>query len=336
MAHASVPVDVKVIAAGKLRRYHGIPLWKQALDIPTVFKNIRDIGLIGLGFLQSIMLLVKKRPDVIFVKGGFVCLPMGYAAKLLHIPYVIHDSDTRPGLTNKLLSKFATKIATGSPLENYAYPSEKSSYTGVPIDRAFHPFAADEQLKAKHSIGIVDLNKPLIVVTGGGLGARSINNGIAAIAKQLIKHGFSIYHVTGKKHFKEIKQSAFEHPDYHIVEFVYKDMAVVLGAADIVVSRGSATFLQELAALAKPVIIVPAAVLGDQLKNAEVYKKSDSAYVIDDKKVADGQELLETLLAWKADPEAAQSMTKRFHEFARPNAAVDVAKLILLAGTKQQ
>ncbi len=182
----------------------------------------------------------------------------------------------------------------------------------------------------------MDLNKPLIVVTGGGLGARSINNGIAAIAKQLIKHGFSIYHVTGKKHFKEIKQSAFEHPDYHIVEFVYKDMAVVLGAADIVVSRGSATFLQELAALAKPVIIVPAAVLGDQLKNAEVYKKSDSAYVIDDKKIADGQELLETLLAWKADPEAAQSMTKRFHEFARPNAAVDVAKLILLAGTKQQ
>ncbi len=336
MSHAKVPVSVHVIAAGKLRRYYGIPLWKQLLDIPTVLKNIRDVALIGLGFIQSIALLLRERPDVIFAKGGYVCLPMGYAAKLLNIPVVIHDSDTRPGLTNKLLSRFADKIATGSPLENYTYPTQKSVYTGVPIDQAFHPFTTEEQTKAKHTIGIVDLDKPLIVVTGGGLGAQSINIGITAIAKKLLDDGFSIYHVTGKKHISEVQKRAFEHPDYHVVDFVYKDMAIVLGAADVVVSRGSATFLQELAALAKPVVIVPAAHLGDQVKNAQVYHEAQAAYVIDDKKVTDGKDLYEVLISWKSDTKSAGAMTKRFHKFSRPDAAKDVAKLILVAGKKNR
>ena len=334
MSHATVPVAVHVISAGKLRRYHGIPLWKQLLDLPTVVKNIRDIAYIGVGFLQSIYLLKRINPDVIFAKGGYVCLPLGYAAKLLRIPFVIHDSDTRPGLTNKLLSKFAIKIATGSPLENYSYPAEKSVYTGVPIDSAFHPFSKEEQTKAKHSIGIVDLNKPLVVVTGGGLGARSINTGVTSIAKKLLNDGFSIYHVTGKKHIEDVRKRAVEHPDYHVVDFVYKDMATVLGAADIVVSRGSATFLQELAALAKPVVIVAASHLGDQLKNAEVYRKSQAAYVIDDAKITDGNALYTALTTWKSDKDASIAMTERFHEFARPEAAVDVAELVLGAGKK--
>ena len=170
MAHANVPVPVHVIAAGKLRRYHGVPLWKQMIDIPTVAKNLRDIALIGVGFVQSFVLLRRFRPDVVFAKGGYVCLPLGYAAKVLGIPLVIHDSDARPGLTNKLLSRHAQAIATGSPLDNYPYPTEKTTYTGVPIDPAFHPFTEQEQRQAKHEIGIVDLDKPLVVVTGGGGG----------------------------------------------------------------------------------------------------------------------------------------------------------------------
>lgn len=332
MAHASVPVAVHIIAAGKLRRYHGVPLWKQMLDLPTVAKNVRDIVLIKLGFLQSLYLLLRIRPDVVFAKGGFVCLPMGLAAKFLRIPVVIHDSDTRPGLTNKFLSKFAKKIATGSPLENYNYPADKSIYTGVPIDDAFHPFSKEEQTKAKHSIGIVDLDKPLVVITGGGLGAQSINRGVTAIAEKLLADGFSIYHVTGKKHIDEVQKRAVEHPDYHVVDFVYKDMAIVLGAADIVVSRGSATFLQELAALAKPVVIVAAAQLGDQLKNAEVYQKSNAAYVIDDRTITEGNTLYDALSTWRSDTKGATAMIERFHEFARPDAATDVAKLVLDVG----
>ena len=329
MEHALVPVPVHVIAAGKLRRYHGVPLWKQLLDISTVAKNIRDIGLIVAGFVQSMALLRRFRPDVVFAKGGYVCLPLGYAAKVLGIPLVIHDSDARPGLTNKLLSRHAHAIATGSPLENYPYPKSKTTYTGVPIDPAFHPFSDDEQRKAKHEIGIVDLEKPLVVVTGGGLGAASINAGVAVVAERLMADGYAIYHVTGKKHYERVKKQAFEHPDYHIVEFVYKDMATVLGAADIVVSRGSATFLQELAALAKPTIIVPAAHLGDQMKNAVSYEKANAAYVLSDKEAKDGEALYEAIKHSIDNPEATLAMAERFHAFARDDAALEVAKLLV-------
>ena len=329
MAHAAIPVTVHVIAAGKLRRYHGIPLWKQLLDIPTAVKNLRDVFYIGTGLIQSLLLLRRFRPEVVFAKGGYVCLPLGYAAKTLNIPVVIHDSDTRPGLTNRLLSRFAASIATGSPLENYSYPAERTVYTGVPIDAAFRPFSAATQREAKQAIGIVDLDKPLIVVTGGGLGAAPINRAVMESAERLIADGFAIYHVTGKKHIDSVRKHAYEHPDYHIVDFVYKDMATVLGAADLVVSRASATFLQELAALAKPVIIVPAAHLGDQVKNATVYENAGAAYVLSDAQLRDEDALYETIAMWRHDPAAAESMIKRFHAFAKPDAAEHVARLIV-------
>ena len=328
MAYANAPVSVQVIAAGKLRRYHGIPLWRQLLDIPTVLRNVRDIVYIAVGFVQSFLLLRRFQPEVVFAKGGYVCLPLGYAAKVLGIPLVIHDSDTRPGLTNRLLSRFAASIATGSPLENYSYPEDRSVYTGVPIDPAFHPFTPKEQRQAKHDIGIVDLDKPLVVVTGGGLGAASINTGVVAAAGRLLDDGFAIYHVTGKKHFDTVRSAAPEHPDYHIVEFVYKDMPQVLGAADIVISRGSATFLQELAALAKPTVIVPAEHLGDQMKNAVVYESASAAYMLRDADVREGETLYQVIKQWQQHPDAAAEMTKRFHEFAKTEAAKDVAILI--------
>lgn len=336
MEHAAVTVPVKVVSAGKLRRYHGVPLWRQLLDIPTVAKNVVDVAHIGVGFCQSLLLLRRFRPEVVFAKGGYVCLPLGYAAKALGIPVVIHDSDARPGLTNRLLSQFATAIATGSPLENYTYPKQRSVYTGVPIDGQFRPLTEAERRQAKHDIGIVDLDKPLIVVTGGGLGAASINAGVVQIADRLLADGFSIYHVTGKKHYQTVKQQAPEHPDYHIVDFVYKDMVSVLGAADLVISRGSATFLQELAALAKPVIIVPAAHLGDQVKNAAVYEAAGAAFVLDDRTVKDGETLYATIRQWQTDTAQVQVMTEKFHAFAKPNAAYDVARLIVNARSEKE
>lgn len=328
MEHASIAVPVRVIRAGKFRRYHGVSVWRQLIDLPTMFKNIRDLALIAIGFFQSMWLLVQFKPDVVFAKGGYVCLPLGYAAKALRIPVVIHDSDTRPGLTNRLLGKFAKAIATGSPLENYSYPASRSVYTGVPIDPAFHPYTKIEQQAAKQALGVVDLEKPLIVVTGGGLGAESINTGMAKAAQQLLDDGYAIYHVTGKKHFDQVRAAVPEHALYQVVPFVYKDMATVLGAADVVISRGSATFLQELAALAKPTIIVPAAYLGDQVKNARVFNAAEAAYVIDDTTVRTGVDLRKAISDYFSDSAKTATMTRRLHSFARSDAARDVACLI--------
>src|SRR5665811_732474 len=101
VAQGSDVIDrVIPIAAGKFRRYHGVAWWKQALDIPMQLKNIRDSLYFVLGIMQSLMLMLIKRPDVVFVKGGYVGLPVGLVASAIGVPLVIHESDTHMGLTN--------------------------------------------------------------------------------------------------------------------------------------------------------------------------------------------------------------------------------------------
>lgn len=167
-------MPVKTIFAGKLRRYHGRTFLQRVGDISTLLKNIRDLLLFIIGFFQSLFGLIFWRPQIVFAKGGFVCLPVGLSAKLLGIPLVIHDSDTYPGLTNRILSNFASLILTGAPLENYSYPASKSHYVGIPIGEEFEPLSEARQQDAKQSLGF-SKTKPLLLITGGGLGARNIN-----------------------------------------------------------------------------------------------------------------------------------------------------------------
>lgn len=334
MAHALVPVRVQRIAAGKLRRYHN-QTWRETVaDWRTIVFNIRDVGRIGIGFMQSLWLLARFRPDVVFAKGGYVCLPLGLAAKMCRIPLVIHDSDTRPGLTNSILGRFADVIATGSPLENYRYPKGRSHYIGVPIDAAFHPFSAKEQRQAKSDLGLVDIDAPLVVVTGGGLGAKSINMAISRDAPTILAAGIHIYHVSGKAHHEAMQQLVPAHPHYHLVPFVYTGMDQVLGAADVIVSRGSATFLQEMAALAKPVIVVPSKYLGDQIKNTQVFDNAGAIVALSDDDIAVAGRLGDVICQLATSEKRQRDLSQKLHRFAKPHAARDLAQLILSAYRK--
>ena len=105
-------VEIKKVAAGKLRRYASFGLMDYLKHFDIVLHNIADFFRTIGGFFQSFFRLLVRRPDAIFLKGGYVCLPVGLAARLLRIPYVIHDSDATPGLTNRLLAKKATKISS--------------------------------------------------------------------------------------------------------------------------------------------------------------------------------------------------------------------------------
>lgn len=326
--NVQVPVAVYRITAGKLRRYRHLSLAKQLTMARIVFPNIRDAFKVGIGFLQSLFLLGRIRPDVVFAKGGYVCLPVGVAAKVLHIPLVVHDSDARPGLTNAILGRWASAIATGSPLENYHYRPEVSQYVGVPIGSEFRPYDDIRQRKAKTHLGF-DENRPLVAITGGGLGAVSINTATLQDAPRLLAEGVQIFHITGRKNFDEVAMLADKDASNHVVPFVFEGMATVLGAADIVVSRASATFIQELAGLAKPVVLVPAKTLTDQHKNAEAYQKADAAVVLTDDEIAVPGTLYHIIHTLLSDEPRRQILATNLHAFARPHAAQDVAKMIL-------
>jgi UDP-N-acetylglucosamine--N-acetylmuramyl-(pentapeptide) pyrophosphoryl-undecaprenol N-acetylglucosamine transferase len=330
MAGADVPVVVSTIVAGKFRRYAHLTRLQHLTSPQIVTKNVIDIFKIAAGFFQSISVLLRVRPDVVFAKGGYVCLPLGIAAKLLGYPIVIHDSDTRPGLTNRVLAKYATAIATGSPLENYSYDRQKTHYIGVPIGSEFKPITSQDQRRYKQLLGF-DPELPLVVATGGGLGAQSINMALAKAARTLSGKGVAVYHVTGKKHYEIVAPLVKDIPQYVAVPFVYEHMHEVLGAADVVISRASATFLQELAGLSKAVITVPARQLGDQLKNADVYKAADAVVIMSDDEIGMATNLEDTILGLINDEELRKSMGNKLHAFARPDAARDLAMLILKA-----
>ena len=120
-----------------------------------------------------------------------------------------------------------------------------------------------------------------------------------------------------------------KHPDYHVVPFVYKDMVHVLGAADLVVSRASATFLQELAGLKKPVIAVPAKYLGDQQMNAKVFDAAGAIKMLQDDDILTSHAYFDTISELLVDREQRSTYAEKLYSFARPNAARDVARMIV-------
>jgi len=337
MKHVLVEVTVKTVVAGKLRRYHGVSLWRQALDLPTVIKNTTDVFKILVGFIQSFTRMLFWRPDVVFMKGGFVCLPVGFAAHILRIPLIIHDSDTLPGLTNRVLARYASRILTGAPLENYSYSSERAEYVGIPVDAEFYPRNDDDKRRIKKELHL-DPDLPLLVVTGGGLGALRINQALLAIAPML-KGIASVVHIAGARDVEMVKQRAPKDSAYKVFGFVSEGMPQLFGAADVVITRAGANTLQELAASAAPTIIIPNGFLtgGHQLKNAAVFERAGAAIVLDEPAMADYPEILfDAISALLESPDKRQQLAAAIHSFARPDAAKKSASVIIKTAKKHR
>lgn len=324
-------IPVTTILSGKLRRYHNLPLWRQLLrPVSIVLPNIRDSFLVLCGIVQSYYKLLRWRPDVVFTKGGYVCLPVGFAAQLLKIPLVIHDSDAHPGLTNRLLSRWATTIATGAPLKFYPYPEAISHYIGIPINTAFKPLREDERARLKSGLGF-DPKRPLVVVTGGGLGAQRINNAVAKRLSELLDIT-SLVLICGTAQYDELRSlTPQDDPRYQLHAFVSEGMVELLSAADIVVARAGATTILELAASARPTILIPNSYLtgGHQLKNAAAYAENGAVEVLNEHEVeANPQLLVDTISALLVNPAKRHEMSQKFHALSKPHAVNDMVDLI--------
>lgn len=334
MSHLDETIPVETIISGKLRRYHNLSIVRQLLrPISIVLPNIRDVFLVGMGIIQSLVKLIFWRPDVVFTKGGYVCLPVGVAAWLLRIPLVIHDSDAHPGLTNRILARWAKRIATGAPLEYYPYPKQISRHVGIPISAEFIPFSSDERYVAKQQLGVAP-DKPLIVITGGGLGARRINDAVTTTLEELLSLG-TIVLISGTLQYDELKAVTPQTDTrFQLHAFISQNMARMMGAADIVVARAGATTILELAALAKPTVLIPNGYLtgGHQLKNAAVYAEKDAVVVIDEHDLDhDHLVLARSLERLLAEPHRMEELGAHLGAFARPQAASEMADMIIEA-----
>ena len=334
---SGLDLKIRKVVAGKLRRYTNFTFITYLQNFDVVLKNIWDFFKTIFGIFQSFFRLMFNRPDVIFLKGGYVCLPVGIAARWLRIPYVIHDSDATPGLTNRVLSKHATKIATGMPLEYYHYPEDKAEWTGIPISDDFKPVTESHQRVLKKELGF-DEKKPLVVVTGGSQGAQHINMALREILPQVLKMA-SVLLVAGHERYPEMLdlkdyetwEEGELQTNFRMIEFsaeIYK----LFGAADIVVSRAGASTMTELSAMAKAVIMVPNEKLPGyhQVKNAQAYERANAALVVEDNKMHEDPELLLKAIKKLVNDEGKrEEIAKNLKKFSKDNAAENLANTVI-------
>lgn len=333
---------VLTVRAGKLRRYHGEGL-KQLLDIPTLLKNIRDMVWVVVGLWQSFWLLKRLRPDVIFIKGGFVGMPVGLAAAMLGIPYVTHDSDALPGLANRIIAPWARIHAVALPKEIYTYPAAKTVTVGVPISYQYRPYTAKDVRTARERLGLHPTGRVLLV-TGGGLGAKRLNDAVVVCVPDLLARydNLQIIHIAGRALEADLRQrytnelTPQDQQRIQVKGFI-TNLYQYSGAADVVLTRAGGTSMAEFAAQGKACVVVPNPQLagGHQLKNAKVLEDRKAIKLVsEDKLRIDQRALLPPLVELFDDPAKTALLGAKLAKMAQPDAAHHLAMVLLEVAAK--
>lgn len=257
------------IATGKLRRYFDL-------------KNFTDPFKVGFGVIQCINIMRREKPNIVFSKGGFVSVPVVIGAYLNRIPVVSHESDMTPGLANKLIMPYCSKLCVTFPESIKHIKGDKAVVTGTPIREELFKGNKAQCLKITGLSG----KKPILLIVGGSLGSQKINEDIRANLKEILKD-FDVIHLCGKGNLEEALK--FER-GYKQYEYVTEEMAHFLAGSDVVISRAGANSIFELLALKKPNILIPLsqkASRGDQILNAASFKKSGYSFVLQEEEIKD-------------------------------------------------
>lgn len=250
------------ISSGKLRRY---------LDL----KNFSDPFRVVKGIFDARSILKKLNPDIVFSKGGFVTVPVVWAAKQRKIPVIIHESDMTPGLANRLCISSASKICCNFPETLNNLPRGKAVLTGSPIRREL---SSGDPEKAKAFCGFTD-DKPVILIIGGSLGSVIINDTVREILPKLLKD-FNVIHLCGKGNLDSGLKDTVGYAQY---EFIRDELPDLFALADLMISRAGANAICEIASLAKPNLLIPLAAdasRGDQILNAQSFEKQGYSMVL--------------------------------------------------------
>ncbi|HEU0080431.1 MAG TPA: UDP-N-acetylglucosamine--N-acetylmuramyl-(pentapeptide) pyrophosphoryl-undecaprenol N-acetylglucosamine transferase [Candidatus Paceibacterota bacterium] len=305
--------------AGKVRRYFSL-------------RNVTDLFKTAFGVMNAVIDVWNIYPDVVFGKGGYVSFPVLFAARLLGIPVVIHESDSHPGRVNLWAGRFAQRVAVSYREAGAYFPASKVAFTGNPVRKeVMEPIkkGARDYLKLDDQI-------PVVVILGGSQGSKKINEAIIGILPELVKK-YYVIHQTGKDNIDEMTNTAAVILNQSIHRDRYKPFAylnvlalrMAAGAASVIISRAGSTIF-EIALWQVPSIVIPIPeeISHDQTSNAYAYAAAGGCSVIEE------VNLTPHVLAAEIDrliekPEVAAAMRKGAQAFAHKDAADKIAREIL-------
>lgn len=316
--------------AGKWRRYFSL-------------QNFSDIFVTLVGYVCALASLFRIYPDIVFSKGGYASVPVVLAAKTLGIPIIIHESDAKPGRANLLAASFAYRIAVSFESTAALFPKKvagRIARTGIPIRGDIMRLEIEG---AKEELGL-DQSVPTILILGGSLGARAINDVVVASLPELLEMA-NVIHQTGKDNFKEVSGTANVVAEqspyiarYH--PFPYLNTLSIrrsAGAADLIISRAGMTTVAEISLWKKPAILIPIpeSISHDQRTNAYAYAHTGAAVVLEEGNLTHNL-LISEVRRILADATLRADMAKKSTAFANADAAKIIAEEIIAVGLSHE
>ena len=315
-------IEFLSVPAGKVRRYFSL------LNITDAFKT-------AYGCIIALIKMYSLYPDVVFGKGGYASFPTLFAAKLLHIPVIIHESDSKPGRVNLWAAKFARKIAI-------SYPDAADHFKKTAPDRIAHtgnPVRADIIIplsNGAHDFLKLEQTTPTVLILGGSQGSQNINDVILAALPELLNR-YQIIHQTGRANIEEIKSTTEiilkDHPyahRYHPIDYL-NDLTLRMsaGVAEIIVSRAGSTIF-EIAAWGIPSIIIPLphSISHDQTSNAFSYGRTGAATVVQENNLS-AHIIIGEIDRIHNNPTIQQSMKDQARAFARLDSSTLIADVLI-------
>ncbi|MHC5249580.1 undecaprenyldiphospho-muramoylpentapeptide beta-N-acetylglucosaminyltransferase [Enterococcus sp. LJL90] len=289
--------------------------------------NLKTVQLFLKSINQAKKILKEFRPDIVLGTGGYVSGAVVYAASRLKIPTIIHEQNSVPGITNKFLSRYVTKIAIAFPDAAVFFPTEKVSLVGNPRGQEVEGMQPNDALTA---YGLKEA-QPTVLIFGGSQGALKINQAFSQALPELKKRAYQVLYASGTRYYEQLSAEIAALPQGSNVSIqpYIENMTEVMANASLLVGRAGATSIAEFTALGIPAVLIPSPYVTNdhQTKNAQSLAKAGAATIIADSQL-DAQTLLAALDDIMDHPEKQKAMATAAKEQGISDASTRLENLI--------
>ena len=298
--------------------------FRRSLSPASIGHNVRTLLNMNKSRKQANAILDRFQPDLVVGTGGYASFPVVKAAAKRGIPTAVHESNAVPGLTTKTLSKVVDVVMVGFEESRSHYDDPgKVVVTGTPVRTDFFRYTRKE---ARAELGLTD-DRPLVLSVWGSLGAEVMNRQMAECIALECRDGAPFHHIHGAgRDYRAVLDALqgsglADHPEVDVREYIY-DMPLVMAAADLVLCRAGASTIAEIAAIAKPAVLVPSpnVVADHQTKNARVLERAGGAVLLPES-ACSGAALYGQIRTLLDDPGRRERMSRSLRDMAVPDAA---------------